>query len=90
MSRAGLDWLRPERRGALTFFAGVALALGGFVSLVYAHDHKPTPGADPMAVRLLSSSGYEWWHFAGAGAMVIGAVLMAVGLAVVWRNPVEL
>lgn len=63
------------------FFGGLALAIAGGISFVYAHDHDPTPEADPMAVRLLSRAAYERLHYGGVAAMLAGAVVMLVGLA---------
>lgn len=74
---------RNRRLAAALFFVGLALAVAGFVSFVYAHDHDPTPEADPMAVRLLSRTAYERLHYGGIVAMLAGAVLLLVGLVAV-------
>jgi hypothetical protein len=69
---------------ALTFFAGLALAIAGWIAFAYAHDHEPTPEADPIAVHLISRTAYERLHYGGIFAMVAGAALMVIGLAAVF------
>jgi hypothetical protein len=57
-------------------FGGLALvALGGW-AFVYAHDHDPTPSADPMAVHLLSHLAYELLHYGGLALLVVGGLLI--------------
>jgi len=74
---------RHRLAAAAVFFGGLALAIAGWISFTYAHDHEPTPEADPMAVTLLSRAAYERVHYGGIAGMLAGAVVMLVGLAAV-------
>ena len=64
----------------LLFLVGGVL-LGGGWAFIYAHDHDPTPEADPMAVHLLSHAAYHWLHYGGIGLVAL-RVSLVVGAAV--------
>lgn len=76
-----------KQHGTLRFFTGMALGIAGFIVFVYAHHHDPAPGTDPIAVHVLSKSGYEWLHSGAIAAMALGALLVAWGLIAVWKSP---
>jgi hypothetical protein len=68
-----------------SFVAGVILCSAGGWAFYYAHEHQPTPQADPMAVRLLSSGAYERWHWIGIALMGLGALALVCTIILILR-----
>jgi uncharacterized membrane protein len=60
----------------MRFVAGVLTGAGGLWSFVYAHRHEPAPGADPMAVHLLSPAAYQCLRYGGLLLIVVSVLLM--------------
>ncbi len=67
----------------LMFLSGAVLFGAGSWAFLYARYHDPTPGADPMAVHLLSHPAYERLHYGGIGLLALAALLIA-GAVVSW------
>jgi hypothetical protein len=59
-----------------SFVVGVIFCSAGGLAFYYAHENQPSPGADPMAGRLLSPEAYERWHWGGIALMALGAVAL--------------
>jgi len=84
-----LDTVFPVRmtRIALVAPAGsmrqMLVAVAGVWAFVYAHEHDPTPDADPMAMSLLSHGAYERLHAGGIAGMAAGVFLIIVGIVMV-------
>jgi hypothetical protein len=68
-----------------SFVVGVILCSAGGWVFYYAHEHQPTPQADPMAVRLLSAEAYEWWHWVGIALIALGAVALVWMIVLIFR-----
>jgi hypothetical protein len=83
----GYGGAHERRKAGVVFFAGLAVVLAGIVAFAYAHDHDPTPGADPEAVRLISRGAYERLHYGGIAAIAAGTLLMLAALAAVLAKP---
>jgi len=64
----------------LMFLFGVVLLGAGSWAFIYAHYHDPTPGADPMAVHLLSHPAYERLHYGGIGLLALAVLLIVAAL----------
>jgi hypothetical protein len=66
---------------------GVLLCSAGTSIFYYAHEHQPTLGADPWAVRLLSRTTYERLHYGGLALFTVGGLTLAVALFLIVRDP---
>jgi hypothetical protein len=70
-------------------FGGLLLVgLRGW-AFIYAHDHDPTPRADPM-VHLLSHTAYDWLRYGGIALAAAGALLIVGSFVVHIRHTPQL
>jgi hypothetical protein len=70
----------------IAWLGGIAVLTAGGWAFVYAHEHDPTPEADPMAVHLLSHSHYELLHYGGLALAALGVLSMLWAMFSAVRN----